>query len=369
MERRWVRSVAYLVTILYTGLGLLGIAGRAGESPAARPERAVSPVMYPLYLLLPEPRVTGFYQGQQSYASFVTHASKMRTVSPLWYSIAPTGTIASDRSDANVVTVALRKHVSVMPLVTNIGSQMLLNPGARAQAVRSLYSIGTKRGYVGVMLDFELLPPAARPGLTALVKELAMRLHHAGRQLGVTVFPKLAVVGTLPTAYNYAEIGKYADVVEIMTYDAHYSGGIPGPVAPYPWVTANLLYALRFVPRGHLALGVPFYGYDWPSTTTPAAAATVTMGQALATARSHGVTVRFDKLSGEGTYHYTDSAGTVHTVWFETPTSIAEKAALARRYGTGGVAVWALGQELPSSWNGFLHALRTGRNPPQPKTV
>lgn len=369
MDRSWVRSAAYLVTILYVGLGLVGIAGRAGENPSARPETAVGPVMYPLYRLMPQPKVLGFYQGQESYTSFVTNASTLSAVSPLWYSISPSGTIATDTSDGNVTTVAARKTVALMPLATNVGSHMLVNPGARAQAVRSLYSIGTKRRYSGVMVDFELLPPAARPGLTSLVEELAVRLHHSGKKLGVTVFPKVGVVGTLPDAYNYTELGKYADTVEIMTYDAHYSGGTPGPVAPYPWVNANLLYALKYIPRGHLSLGVALYGYDWPTTTASSKAATVTMSQALNTARSHGVTIRFDKASGEGTYHYTDASGTVHTVWFETPTSIAEKAALARRYGTGGVAVWALGQETPASWKAFLSALKTGHNPPQPTVV
>lgn len=369
MDRSWVRSAAYLVTIVFVGLGLLGIAGRAGEHPSARPETAVAPVMYPLYRLMPKPKVTGFYQGPQSYAAFVRTASTLSTVSPLWYSISPTGTIASDSSDPNVTTVALRKTVGVMPLVTNVGSHMLLNPGSRAQAVRSLDSIGRKHRYAGVIMDFELLPPAARPGLTSVVKELAMRLHHSGKKLGVTVFPKVGVVGTLPNAYDYRELGKYADLVEIMTYDAHYSGGPPGPVAPYPWVNANLIHALRYIPRGHLALGVALYGYDWPTKSAPSKAATVTMAQAVSTAKAHGVTIRFDKVSGEGTYHYTDSSGTVHTVWFETPTSIAEKAALARRSEIGGVAVWALGQETQASWKTFLAALRSGRNPPQPKTA
>jgi spore germination protein len=371
VDRSWIRRVAVLITVTYVGFGLLGAVGQAQVAPRSRPVHAVAPVMYPLYLLLPRPRVVGFYEntastpgGTGSYASFAQHVSQLRVVSPLWFTIGSAGTIVQDRSDPRVVALARRHGVLVLPLVNNAGSQMLENPGARARAVRSLYAIARRPGYGGVVVDFELLPATARLGLTALLAELGQRLHHVGKRLGVAVFPKVGVVGTLPVAYDYRVLGQVADDVVLMTYDAHYDGGAPGPVAPYPWVEANLLYALRFIPRGHLDLGIGLYGYDWPSTDSAAPAVTLSMAQALAKARALGVRVRIDRLSGEGTYRYTDAQGQVHTVWFETPASVGEKAALARRYAVGGVALWRLGFETPQGWAEIMQGLRTGRNPP-----
>lgn len=374
MRRRWPTATAYLVSIVFFGFALLGLAGRAAETPGMRASiaRTTPPFMYPLYLLLPRPQVTGFYEntastphGSGSYTSFTTHVKDVNVVSPLWFSIGPTGAIAHDRSQSQVVLAAKRGHVSLWPLVTNLGSSMLTNPGARAAAVRSLVQIGTRPGYAGVVVDFELLPPGARSGLSALISETALRLHRAGgRRLGVTVFPKVGVLGTLPAAYDYAQLGKSADQVILMAYDAHYDGGATGPVAPYPWVESNVLYMLRYVPKGHIYLGIGLYGYDWASPSG-GAAATVSMTGAYLTAKSAGVPVHWMSDSGEATYTYT-SGNTQHVVWFEAPRSVAEKASLARRYGLGGVGIWRLGYESPGTWTTVMQALKTGRTPAVP---
>jgi spore germination protein len=370
MQRSWLRSAAYLVTVVFFGFALLGVVGRAAAPPGAvraSVAGAAPDYLYPLYLLLPRPRVTGFYEntastpgGMGSFASFASHARDLNVVSPLWYSIGPTGAIANDRSQARLIALARREHVAVMPLVTNLGSNMLTSPGPRAAAVRSLVRIASHSGYRGVVLDFELLPPSARPGLTALVNELSLRLHASGRRLGIAVFPKLGVVGTLPVAYDYPRLGKDADEVVLMAYDAHYDGGAPGPVAPFPWVQSNLLYALRFIPRGHVYLGLGFYGYDW-SSASGGSATTVSMPEAYAIARRQGVPVAWDAPSGEGHYRYGS-----HIVWFETPHSLAEKASMARRYGIGGIAVWRLGFENGATWQTVMRALKTGRAPAVP---
>jgi len=38
------------------------------------------------------------------------------------------------------------------------------------------------------------------------------------------------------------------------------------------------------------------------------------------------------------------------TTWLEDSRSVAEKAALAKRFALGGVAAWRLGQEDPEVW-------------------
>jgi len=373
VQRSWVRSGAYLVTIVFFGLALLGVAGRAAAPPGTHREGAVATAgyMYPLYLLLPRPRVTGFYEntastpgGVGSYHSFVVHGRTVNVVAPRWYAIGPAGNVARDMSDGAVTLAAMRDHVAVMPLVTNLGSNFLTSPGARAAAVRSLVRIASKSGYRGVYLDFELLPANARPGMTALVQELHLRLHAAGRQLGVAVFPKVGLQGTLADAYNYAALAKSSDQVALMTYDHHYDGGAPGPVAPFAWVDANVLYALRYVPRGHLYMGLAFYGYDWGSPSG-GSATTLSQPEAYALAKAHGVPVQYDPASGEGHFTY-QAAGSTHVVWFETPRSIAEKSSLARRYGVGGVAIWRLGFEAPGTWTTMMKAVKTGRTPPLP---
>lgn len=48
-----------------------------------------------------------------------------------------------------------------------------------------------------------------------------------------------------------------------MTYDQNTRWTMPGPVAGYQWTQQNLDYALQFVPKERLSLGIPLYGYHW----------------------------------------------------------------------------------------------------------
>jgi spore germination protein YaaH len=48
-----------------------------------------------------------------------------------------------------------------------------------------------------------------------------------------------------------------------MTYDQNTRWTAPGPVAGYLWTVENLEYALQFVPKEKLSLGIPLYGYHW----------------------------------------------------------------------------------------------------------
>jgi len=64
------------------------------------------------------------------------------------------------------------------------------------------------------------------------------------------------------SAFDYAAIGKYADWVQIMTYDEHWSGGTPGPIASLPWVENVIKYAITVIPKEKILLGVAAYGYD-----------------------------------------------------------------------------------------------------------
>ena len=48
-----------------------------------------------------------------------------------------------------------------------------------------------------------------------------------------------------------------------MTYDQNTRWTMPGPVAGYPWTVENVEYALQFVPKEKLSMGIPVYGYHW----------------------------------------------------------------------------------------------------------
>ena len=64
-------------------------------------------------------------------------------------------------------------------------------------------------------------------------------------------------------AYDLAALAKSVDLICLMTYDQHTRWTMPGPVAGWQWTVDNLDYALQFVPKEKLSLGIPLYGYHW----------------------------------------------------------------------------------------------------------
>lgn len=240
----------------------------------------------------------------------------------------------------------------ILALVHNIGPdgrfgsdtahKLLTSPAARTRAVDSLFRLVSERGYQGVNIDLEDVPPGDRNSYTALIRELADRFRPAGLLVTLSIPAK---TGDLPGAtwhgaYDYAALGRLADRIMLMTYDEHYAAGSPGPVASLPWVERVLSYAVSVVPPEKLVMGLAAYGYRWPAGGGPGEAVSARLAAQRASAAPDSVSwddrAQSPVLrSGGGVLHYENSE------------SVTYKMLLARRYRLKGVAVWRLGYEEP----------------------
>lgn len=63
--------------------------------------------------------------------------------------------------------------------------------------------------------------------------------------------------------YDYAKIGKYADCVQVMTYDEHGIWGDPGSVASTSFIKSSLQFSVKKIKDNKVIMGIPAYGYDW----------------------------------------------------------------------------------------------------------
>ena len=71
-------------------------------------------------------------------------------------------------------------------------------------------------------------------------------------------------------AFDYKALAPYLDKIMIMTYDEHYPGGTPGPIASINWYKSVIEYAVSVIPKEKIYLGAAAYGYDWSSKGTKA---------------------------------------------------------------------------------------------------
>jgi spore germination protein YaaH len=227
-----------------------------------------------------EKPVALFYLGENpdSIRSYFAHSAKIGLLVPTWYEVNEDG-LVSGGPNPMVLENAHKQKLPVMPLIalfnkdnfhklaTNNSAQELLN----AAMIREC----KLHGYTGFQFDFENIRWTDKDNLTALVKKSAEAMHKAGLQLTIATVPNAPgyvqgkggfgkwIFTDWRGAYDIAEIGKYVDLVCLMTYDQQTRWTMPGPVAGWGWTVENLQYALKVVPREKLSLGIPLYGYHW----------------------------------------------------------------------------------------------------------
>lgn len=281
-------------------------------------------------------------------------------VSFWWYSLRDNGevTLQWDTADyANLVKVRSLQDlgVKVMPTVTNhfdgnwdpgMSSAVLADSALRTRHVARTASLVTEGGFDGVDIDYEDLSETDRDAFTAFVTDLADVLHARGKLLSVTVHPKVSDEGDdgRNVAQDYAALGAAADQLRVMAYDEHWDTSEPGPVASPEWVEDVVRYTLSEVPAAKVVLGLGAYGYDWGPSGV--AAEGLTWVEAVDRAQRNGVTPQRDTETASMHFEYAAADGD-HEVWFEDATSVERKAAIAARYGLGGVFLWRLGGEDP----------------------
>lgn len=315
-------------------------------------------------------QVLGYYVEdlrQTGYDSLVAN-QHWTAVAPWAYMLDEQGSLQG-KTSAKVLQLAGRRGKQTLALIHNYqnpkfdGSMvaaLLSNPQARQRAVENIYQMLLRWEYSGVNIDFENVPPQQKDNLNAFMKELADRLQPGGFLVTMSVPAKTdkTTSATWTGAYDYRTLGKIVDQLQLMTYDEHYRDGSPGPIASIGWVEEVIKYAVKYVPRDKLYLGIALYGYNWeevaPGQWTGQA---VTQRQAKSLAETKNVPVNWDAVHKVPHFAYTD-LGNRHVVYFEDRYSLSHKLYLVNKYDLAGIALWRLGFEDPAVWNIIQRSLR-----------
>jgi spore germination protein YaaH len=216
--------------------------------------------------------------GPDSIRSFLAHSKQIDLLVPTWYEVDEDGLVTGD-PDATVLEVAQKEKLPVMPILALFNKkhfhELAGNQAAWARMNDAMIREAKLHGYSGFQFDFEDIAWTDRDSLTAIVKNSAEALHKAGLQLSIATVPNAPgypagkggfakwIYTDWRGAYDIAELGKYVDLLCLMTYDQQTRWTEPGPVAGWLWTVENLDYALKVVPKEKLSLGIPVYGYHW----------------------------------------------------------------------------------------------------------
>ena len=240
----------------------------------------------------------------------------------------------------------------------------LANSSARKQATGEILSLIETYGLGGINLDFEY---SGIPGketvqhYNTFIADLTRDVKKTYPTVSVSVDITADAVQK-SRLYDVGTLASIVDYVILMGYDFYRpSSSVAGPVAPlsgkeiYEYdVTTAVADFLTHVPSRKLILGVPYYGWDFPTvddTRGSFVAKRPNEAVALATYKrmqklleDKQGELRFDKESQTSWLVYKDSAsGGTRQIWFEDEASLGKKYDLINKENLAGVAIWALG--------------------------
>ncbi len=335
-----------------------------------------------------------YWQTDSATASFSANARLFSDVSLFaFHATAADAVSAYDGLDPNASaqlrSIATTAHAKLTASIIDdtapkAMAAILADPATRATHVRTIVQLAVANGFDGIDLDYENFAfndgkdtwATTRPNWVAFVTELAAALHGQGKTVSVSI-PPIYDSGQNGDSgywvYDAHSIGRVVDKVRIMAYD--YSTGEAGPIAPIGWVTSVVKAFKKLVPSGKLVLGVPVYGYDWPSNVSGACPADqepkrhhVSTKSAAVLVAAKGALTRWDATAAERTFTYTEqllgtnasgaptTCSVDHTVWYSDAQSVHDLAWLAERQDLAGIALWSMGGDDELTWQGIAAA-------------
>ena len=242
-------------------------------------------------------------------------------------------------------------------------SAFLANPVARATALLQLVLLAPD----GMNLDFEFVPAGSRDAFTAFAQQLRAALPPS------TELTLAMPATTGYSGYDVPALAASTDRLLLMEYNWHWSTGpSAGAVAPLASVQDAVDGYLARAPPASIAMGVPYCGYEWPTTSASAGAATTGAGSAVlfesAFAKFSAYGRIWDAAAQSPWYGF---AGQTLQGWVEDGDSLALKYRFARSRDLAGVMIWALGYDGTRSeaWTALESSFLSGSGNGAPPTV
>lgn len=294
--------------------------------------------------------------GGAVFETLEENGDKLSYLAIVAYSFTREGNAYVDGDDLPLIAKCEQTGVTPLLMIRNfqdgdfdadLAGDVLASTVYRANLINTMLNFVREKGYGGVSMDIEFIPPARRSDYVLFLKELKEGLKelilHVNVHAKTADNPDNRIVG----GHDYRGIGEAADLVAVMTIDYGYPTGPPEPISPLWWMGEVLRYALTNIPEFKLQSAFPMYGYDWivPSHETKALSAQNAQNLAIAT----GAEITFDTSAASPTYAY-QRENSNHVVWFEDIRSISAKYEMIDVYELIGATYWQIGLEFPQNW-------------------
>ncbi len=254
-----------------------------------------------------------------------------------------------------IISYAHQKGSKVLLTVTNFGTarntELLSDTVKQNLLIGNLISLLKSRNGDGVNFDLESVSLSQKANLVNFMSKAATRIK--------AEIPAAEISMATPAvdwsgSWDLKKLSEVCDYLVVMGYNYYWSGSsTAGPVAPLTGETYNVTrsvdtYISAGVKPERLALGVPWYGYDWPVMGEGRKSTTTGTGTSRTYSNSQQIAASFNKVFDMSTsvprVSYYLSTGW-RQMWYEDTLSLSLKYEMAESKDLAGIGIWALSYE------------------------
>jgi spore germination protein YaaH/PKD repeat protein len=286
------------------------------------------------------------------------------------------------------VDSALANGVKVTLCVTLFGGSdlvtFLTNNTAKQNLIDNLIQLVDDRGAHGVNIDFEGLPSSQKTNFANFMVDLCNQMHTAipGSEVSTVLY---AVDWN--DVFDFQIMEPAVDHYIVMGYAYYYQGsGNTGPCDPlyhfgssynYTLSKTTTYYIDKGCPKDKFILGLPYYGYEWPTTSLNIPSSTTSNGIAR--------TFAYVKNNTSGNYsagNYTWDADSFTDIYafnngqnkqcfITLEDGFRKRLEFVNQTDIGGIGIWALGYDngYNQLWNAIEDYLTDCQTDPCSGTI
>lgn len=302
--------------------------------------------------------------------------AQLSTIAFFGLDVAPGGTIRTQAADGHEEpgwtayrsgtfgTIVRKAHDSGTKVVLVLRAfdngtieSVLLDKKKQEKLIGETMEILKLKQLDGVNIDFEYVgspPKNVRDKFTNFVKALRAEclLLPAHCSLSIDTYADAATSDRL---WDLPALSQLVDHIVVMAYDfTRPSSDYSGPVAPLQQIKEAIVAYLRYVSPNKLLLGVPYYGYEWPTYSKEPISKTKATGYIATYRRVKELVGNAASILGWDSESFTPylistESGQTSQIFYDDTQSLGLKYDFVNETNLGGVAIWALGYDTPNT--------------------
>ncbi len=290
-------------------------------------------------------------------------ANVIETVSPSYFDLSESGELNIANLSPEFIKAMHADGIKVVPFLSNHWSRQAGNNALdnREKLAARIAEVIEKYNLDGINVDIENVDHTYREKYTDFVRLLREKIPK-NKEVSVAVAANpYGWTNGWQGSYDYEKLSGYADYLMVMSYDEHYEGGEPGPVASINFVRDSIEYALEYVPEDKIVMGIPFFGRLWGEGLQGRG---ISLSRVYELISTYNATVYYDDEAQSPVATFTVTASSPvfllngkalqpgsYTLWFENEESLAGKMRLIEEYNIKGSGNWSAGQEHEGIWD------------------